>query len=124
MIERERSISAAAIVLPSLIKAHLPYLEGVHTGKPSALPADFDRVAIDHRRLANKRLRQGGRRKDQHQRRVNHDEAWSNYGPCRRHTSVHEPLQPRLAVAILKHIIDHADIVDEDGEAEPDEEAA
>ena len=56
VVECERSVTAASIVLAGSILTSLACLEGVHAGKPDALTADHDRVAVDHGGLADNGL--------------------------------------------------------------------
>ena len=56
VVERERSVTAASIVLAGSILARLTRLESVYAGKPDPLIADHDRVAVDHGGLADNGL--------------------------------------------------------------------
>ena len=66
IIEREGSITTASIVFADGALADLTCLEGVHAGETNALTTDLDRIAVDHRGLADNRICSACWQQDRH----------------------------------------------------------
>jgi len=62
-LEREGSIAAAPISFATGVLADLACFEGIHAREANALALDVDRVAVDHRGLADDRIACMGRQK-------------------------------------------------------------